>query len=51
MAKIVKTVDVEVPTVGHCYPYYLVSVVIVGNFTLLYRRHYKVAASVGSQPP
>ena len=32
MAKILKAVNVEVPTVGHCYPYYLVSVMIVGNF-------------------
>ena len=28
VAKILKTVNVEVPTAGHCYPYYLVSVVI-----------------------
>jgi len=26
--KVLKAVNVEVPTVGHCYPYYLVSVVI-----------------------
>ena len=36
-----KAVNVEVPTAGHCYLYYSVSVVIDrGNFTLLYRRHY-----------
>jgi len=28
VAKIWKSVNVEVPTVGHCYPYYFVSVVI-----------------------
>jgi len=28
VAKTVKAVNVEVPTVGHCYPYYLVSVVM-----------------------
>jgi hypothetical protein len=27
----VRAVNVEVPTVGHCYPYYLVSVVIDGE--------------------
>ena len=32
MAKILKAVNVEVPTVGHCYSYYPVSVEIVGSF-------------------
>ena len=33
MAKIVRAVNVEVPIVGHCYPYYPVSVVLdSGNF-------------------
>jgi len=41
VAKILKAVNVEVPTVGHCSPYYPLCVVIDrGEFYLLYRRHY-----------
>jgi len=47
VAKIVKAVNVEVPNVGHCYPYYLVSVLIDSGILTTIQKALQIG-SIGS---